>query len=58
MNTTLSIAQRFRSRHLGMFLMLALFACAGPVACNTIEGAGEDVSAAGDAIDETAEDAN
>ncbi|GAB4546287.1 MAG: hypothetical protein Tsb0013_04980 [Phycisphaerales bacterium] len=27
-------------------------------ACNTIEGAGEDVAAVGDEIDDTAEDAN
>lgn len=36
-----------------VLFVLAVFA----TGCNTIEGMGEDVSAAGDKIDETAEDA-
>jgi predicted small secreted protein len=37
-------------------LVLASIACV--TACNTVEGAGEDIEEAGDAIDDAAEDAN
>ena len=43
------------------YLAAALLATATPltlVGCNTTEGVGEDLSAAGDAIDDAAEDAN
>lgn len=42
-------------------MLLAIAAAAVPFAlmgCNTIEGAGEDVEAVGEAVDETAEDAS
>lgn len=35
----------------------ALLALLGATACNTVEGAGEDVEAAGDAIEEATDDA-
>ncbi|MEY4879285.1 MAG: hypothetical protein RJB62_754 [Pseudomonadota bacterium] len=37
--------------------MLAVLFALGVTACNTVEGVGEDVEAAGGAIDEAAEDA-
>ena len=40
-----------------LFLVLAGFASLSIAACNTVEGAGEDVSAAGDAVADTARDA-
>ena len=36
---------------------LALLLALGTAACNTVEGAGEDIRAAGEAVDEAAEDA-
>lgn len=45
-------------RYLRAFLMI-LFVAAGPLAlsaCNTVEGAGEDISSAGKAISNTADD--
>ncbi len=40
------------------FAALAFLLAASAAACNTVEGVGEDVTAAGRAIDEAAEDAN
>ena len=40
------------------FAALAFMLAAAAAACNTVEGVGEDVSAAGTAIDRTAEDAS
>ena len=37
--------------------VLALLLAIGATACNTVEGAGEDIESVGEAIDETAEDA-
>jgi predicted small secreted protein len=37
--------------------LLAVLFALGVSACNTVEGAGEDIRATGDAIDEAAEDA-
>jgi predicted small secreted protein len=37
--------------------MIAILFTLGVAACNTVEGVGEDVEAAGGAIDEAAEDA-
>ena len=40
------------------FLILAAIAASlGVAACNTVEGAGKDVSSAGDAVRDTAKDA-
>jgi predicted small secreted protein len=39
------------------FAALAFLLAAAAAACNTVQGVGEDVSAAGDAIDDAAEDA-
>jgi predicted small secreted protein len=39
------------------FAALAFLLSAAAAACNTVEGVGEDVRAVGDAVDETAEDA-
>ena len=39
------------------FAALAFLLAAAAAACNTVEGVGEDVSAAGKAIDESAEEA-
>lgn len=39
------------------FAAFAFLLAATAAACNTVEGVGEDVSAAGTAIDRTAEDA-
>ena len=39
------------------FAALAFLLAAAAAACNTVEGMGEDVSAAGKAIDESAEEA-
>jgi predicted small secreted protein len=36
---------------------LAAVACMATLGCNTTEGVGEDIEAAGDAIDDAAEDA-
>jgi len=47
--------------HAPRALVLIVAALAIPfalAACNTVEGAGEDVEAVGEAIDETAEDAS
>ncbi len=44
-----------------LVLAATLFAAATPLAltgCNTTEGAGEDIEAAGDAIEDAAEDAS
>lgn len=38
-------------------LLMAIAASMAVVACNTVEGAGKDVSAAGRAVSNTAEDA-
>ncbi len=46
-----------RSRTLVIALGLAVFGVSLQ-ACNTTEGVGEDIEAAGDAIDDAAEDAN
>jgi len=40
------------------FAALALLLATSAAACNTVEGVGEDVTAAGTAIDQAAEDAN
>jgi predicted small secreted protein len=37
---------------------IAFLFAASAAACNTVEGVGEDVTAAGQAIDDAAEDAN
>jgi predicted small secreted protein len=39
------------------FAALAFLLTAAAAACNTVEGAGEDIRAAGDAVDDAAEDA-
>jgi predicted small secreted protein len=39
------------------FAAIAFLLAAAAAACNTVEGVGEDVSAAGNAVDEAAEDA-
>ena len=39
------------------FAALAFLLAAAAAACNTVQGVGEDVSAAGHAIDDAAEDA-
>lgn len=39
------------------FAAIAFLLAATAAACNTVEGVGEDVSAAGDAVDDAAEDA-
>jgi predicted small secreted protein len=39
------------------FAAFAFLLAAAAAGCNTVEGVGEDVRAAGEAIDETAEDA-
>jgi entericidin B len=38
-------------------IALALFGATALAACNTVEGVGEDVRSAGDAVDEAAEEA-
>lgn len=48
---------RYRRPLALLFAGLGLFGVA-MAGCNTIEGAGEDVTAVGEEIDETAEDAN
>jgi predicted small secreted protein len=40
-----------------VFLMVALAASMAVAACNTVKGAGEDVSSAGTAVSDAAEDA-
>jgi predicted small secreted protein len=40
-----------------IIIMVALAASLGVSACNTMKGAGEDVSSAGKAVSETAQDA-
>lgn len=40
-----------------IFVLFAAAAALTTAACNTIAGVGRDVSAAGDAVEETAEDA-
>ena len=40
-----------------MLTLVALLLAIGTAACNTVEGAGEDIEAAGDAIEDAAEDA-
>ncbi len=40
------------------FAAIAFLLAASAAACNTVEGVGEDVTAAGQAIDDAAEDAN
>ena len=39
-----------------MLTLLALLLAIGTTACNTVEGAGEDIQAAGNAIEDAAED--
>jgi entericidin B len=39
-------------------IALALLGAASLAACNTVEGVGEDVQAAGQAVEETAEESN
>lgn len=38
------------------FAALAFLLAASAAACNTVEGVGEDITSAGEAIDQTAED--
>lgn len=38
-----------------LIVLAALAACFTTAACNTVKGAGEDVSAAGEAVSDTAE---
>ena len=40
-----------------LIVLAAMAACLTAAACNTVKGAGEDVSAAGDAVSDTAEKA-
>ncbi len=40
------------------FAALALLLATAATACNTVEGVGEDMQAAGQAVDQAAEDAN
>jgi predicted small secreted protein len=40
-----------------LIVLAAMAACLTTAACNTVKGAGEDVSAAGDAVSDTAEKA-
>lgn len=40
-----------------LFALMAVAASLGATACNTVEGAGRDVSAAGSAVSSTAADA-
>lgn len=40
------------------FIALALFGAVSLAACNTVEGVGEDVQAAGQAVEQTAQEAN
>ena len=40
------------------FAALALLLATAAAACNTVEGVGEDMQAAGQAVDQAAEDAN
>ncbi len=40
-----------------LVIFAALAACLATAACNTVEGAGRDVSAAGSAVTDTARDA-
>lgn len=52
---------RFQLSRSFRILALALFALGTPLAlaaCNTTEGVGRDISAAGDAIEDAADDAN
>lgn len=41
-----------------LIALAALFAAGSLAACNTVEGAGEDVQAAGQAIEQTAQETN
>ena len=41
-----------------LIALAALFAAGSLAACNTVEGVGEDVQAAGKAVEETAQEAN
>lgn len=41
-----------------IFPVIAAIALLGVAACNTVEGVGEDVSSAGDAVSDSAEDAS
>ena len=41
-----------------LIALAALFAAGSLAACNTVEGVGEDVQAAGQAVEQTAEEAN
>jgi len=43
------------SRTLVLLLGLLTLPIAGPIACNTVEGAGEDIEAAGESIDSAAD---
>jgi len=41
-----------------LIALAALFAAGSLAACNTVEGAGEDIQAAGQAIEQTAQETN
>lgn len=41
-----------------LFALAALVGAGGLAACNTVEGAGEDIQIAGEAVEETAEELN
>jgi|WetSurMetagenome_2_1015567.scaffolds.fasta_scaffold133905_2 entericidin B len=45
------------SKMRSLFLLMIVSASIGLAACNTVKGAGEDVSSAGHAVSNTAEDA-
>jgi len=48
----------FMRKFTSPFIALALFGATALAACNTVEGVGEDVQAAGQAVEETAQEAN
>jgi predicted small secreted protein len=57
-------AAQFKESHMSrtfnapLVAIAVLFGAGSLAACNTVEGVGEDVTAAGQAVDEAAEDAN
>jgi len=44
----------FTIRQFALFATVTVLSLGGLTACNTVEGVGEDVKAAGDALDDTA----
>ncbi|MFN3465473.1 MAG: entericidin A/B family lipoprotein, partial [Terricaulis sp.] len=48
----------FMRKFTSPFIALALFGATALAACNTVEGVGEDVQAAGQAVEQTAREAN